>query len=79
MANERKVVLYSITAQKLHVHLYPKFEVKFCGACIDPFRFRFFSFEYPICGGGGGGGGGQGEENNSTVMNRVYLKPAADD
>ena len=24
-------------------------------------------------------GGGQGEENNSTVMNRVYLKPAADD
>ena len=26
-----------------------------------------------------GGGGGQGEEFNSTVMNRVYLKPAADD
>ena len=55
MANERKVVLYSITAQKLHVHLYPKFEVKFCEAGLDPFRFRFFSLEYPICGGGGGG------------------------
>ena len=30
-------------------------------------------------GGGGGGGGGQWEENNLTVVNRVYMKPASDD